>query len=443
MFQSPSYPPVSSSSVSKTSVIRLAICATATLSLVSPTFSRSVRAAFEDSPKVIVDQAWQIVNQEYVDPGFNRNNWLAVRHSLLQRQYTSKEEAYLAIRESLERLEDPYTRFLEPEQYKALTNQTSGEMSGVGLRLMRDEALNALTVTESIEDSPAMKSGIQEGDRILLIDGTSTRSMGVEQAAKLIRGEIGTKVTLRIQRLYGKPFEVVLTRSRIELPSVSYGLKEEDTLRVGYIRLNEFSAPAATQMRRAIRKLTSQKANAFVLDLRGNPGGLLQSSIDIARLWMDQGNIVRTVDRKGANDQFIANHTALTNLPMVVLVDHRSASSSEILTGALKDNQRAVVVGTTTFGKALVQSVHSLVDGSGLAVTVAHYYTPKGTDINQTGISPDINVDLTDSQRQTLTTNPKLIATPNDPQYAKAVAILQANIAKRSVQNLPEKTSSL
>jgi carboxyl-terminal processing protease len=134
---------------------------------------------------------------------------------------------------------------------------------------------------------------------------------------------------------------------------------------------------------------------------------------------MDQGNIVRTVDRKGANDQFIANHTALTNLPMVVLVDHRSASSSEILTGALKDNQRAVVVGTTTFGKALVQSVHSLVDGSGLAVTVAHYYTPKGTDINQTGISPDINVDLTDSQRQTLTTNPKLIATPNDPNMLK------------------------
>lgn len=162
-----------------------------------------------------------------------------------------------------------------------------------------------------------------------------------------------------------------------------------------------------------------------MLDLRGNPGGLLQASIEIARMWMDKGAIVSTIDRDGNREALQANGKALTKLPLAVLVNGNSASSSEILTGALQDHKRAQVIGTQTFGKALVQAVHTLSDGSGLAVTVAHYYTPKGTDISQTGITPDIEIKMTDKQLRRLLRNPKLLATQQDPQYARASATLR------------------
>jgi carboxyl-terminal processing protease len=179
--------------------------------------------------------------------------------------------------------------------------------------------------------------------------------------------------------------------------------------------------------------------DGFVLDLRGNPGGLLQASIEISRMWMDQGAIVRTVDRKGKSEELTNNQTALTKLPLVVLVDGNSASSSEILTGALKDNGRATIVGSQTFGKALVQSVHNLSDGSGLAVTIAHYYTPKGTDISHKGISPDIKLDLTDQDRKQLASNPKFLATPKDPQYARAISELEKIILAQPQRQVPER----
>jgi carboxyl-terminal processing protease len=180
-------------------------------------------------------------------------------------------------------------------------------------------------------------------------------------------------------------------------------------------------------MRRAIQDLNAQEPDAFVLDLRGNPGGLLNSSIEIARMWLDNGGIVRTVNRAGGSELTNANRTALTQRPLAILVDGNSASASEILTGALKDNNRAVVIGSQTFGKAMVQSVHPLADGSGLAVTIAHYYTPDGTDINKKGIVPDIKLDLTAAQERQLATNPNLVGTQNDPQYARAIAALSSN----------------
>lgn len=408
-----------------------ALATTATLSLFGPGLTDSVRAAFQDSPKAIVDEAWQIVNRDYVDGSFNKVDWQTVRQSLLSQNYTSNEQAYAALREALEKLGDPYTRFMDPKQYQALTNQTSGELSGIGIRLELNDQTKTLTVVEPIENSPAIKAGVKSGDRIVAIDGKTTQGMSVEDASNLIRGEVGTKVTLLIQR-DGKNDTLALTRARIELPTVRYALRQEGQRRIGYIRLNEFSAHAGDQMRKAITDLSAQKIDAFVLDLRGNPGGLLQASIDISRMWMNTGSIVRTVDRRGNNEEIKSNRTALTKLPLVVLVDGNSASSSEILTGALKDNGRAMVVGSQTFGKALVQSVHSLADGSGLAVTIAHYYTPKGTDISQKGITPDVKIDLTDDQRQILSTNPKLIGTKDDPQYARAIGVLEVTALGRS-----------
>jgi carboxyl-terminal processing protease len=279
-------------------------------------------------------------------------------------------------------------------------------------------------VVEAIENSPALKAGIKAGDQILAINGKSTLKMKVDDASKLIRGKAGTPVTLRLGRTEKNEFDLQLTRATIEVPTVHYTLKQEENHRVGYIRLREFSAHASDQMRRAIRQLNSEKADSYVLDLRGNPGGLLQASIEIARMWLDNGGIVKTVDRQGSGEEHRANRTALTHLPLAILVDGNSASASEILTGALKDNQRAVVVGGQTFGKALVQSVHELSDGCGLAVTIAHYYTPKGTDINHKGISPDIKLDLTESQERQLASNPNLVGTKNDPQYARAIDAL-------------------
>jgi carboxyl-terminal processing protease len=388
----------------------------------------------------VLDEAWQIVNREYVDGTFNKTNWQAVRQELLNRNYTSKQQAYEALRAALKKLDDPYTRFMDPKQYEALSNQTSGELSGVGIRLELNEKTKVLTVVEPIEGSPAIRAGIRTGDQILAINGKSTKGMSVDDASNQIRGEAGTKVTLRISRDSSQAFDLPLTRAKIELQAVKSEVRQEGKRKVGYIRLNEFSSHAAEQMRKAIKRLGSQQVDGFVLDLRGNPGGLLQSSIEISRMWLDKGAIVKTVNRQGNSQTVFANDTALTNLPLVVLVNGQSASSSEILTGALKDNRRATIVGSQTFGKALVQSVHPLSDGSGLAVTIQHYYTPKGTDISHKGVTPDVRLDLSEAQQKYLSTNPKLIATKQDPQYARALAVLeQTTVAKPTLpQGAPQ-----
>ncbi len=411
----------------RSAVIGGAIATTAAVSVFGPVWCRSVRAALQDSPKAIVDQVWQLVNREYVDGSFNNQDWQTARKTLLSKNYTSREQAYVAVRQTLKRLGDPYTRFMDPQEYQALTSQTSGEVSGIGIRMEINQKTQLLTVVEALENSPALKAGVKEGDVILAIDGKSTKNMKIEDASNLIRGKEGTSINLRLGRLTQKAFDVKLTRATIEVPTVSYTLRKEGNRQVGYIRLREFSAHAAEQMQRAIRKLNASNVDGFVLDLRGNPGGLLNASIEIARMWLDEGSIVRTEDRKGGSELTKANSTALTNRPLVVLVDGNSASASEILTGALKDNKRATVIGSKTFGKALVQSVHELADGSGVAITIAHYYTPKGTDINKKGIIPDIEIDLTASQQRQLASDPKLLGTNKDPHYSRALSILSNN----------------
>jgi carboxyl-terminal processing protease len=413
-----------------------AIASTALFSVFGPAWCRSVRAALQDSPKAIVDQVWQLVNREYVDGKFNQQNWVSIRQQLLTKNYSSREEAYIAIREALKKLGDPYTRFMDPKQYDALTSQTSGEVSGIGIRMEVNEKTKRLTVVEAIENSPALKAGVKPGDQILAIDGKATQSMKVDDASKLIRGKAGSLITLRLGRTGQTEFDLKLTRATIEIPTVRYALRQEGQKRIGYIRLREFSAHAADQMQKAIRDLNGKGAESYVLDLRGNPGGLLQASIEIARMWMDSGSIVRTVDREGVSDEtFKANKTSLTKLPLAVLIDNNSASASEILTGALKDNNRAVVIGSQSFGKALVQSVHQLGDGSGVAITIAHYYTPKGTDINHKGIVPDIKLDLSEAQQRQLATNPDMLGTQRDPQYVRALTALSNTFALPSQQN--------
>lgn len=389
------------------------------------------QAFFRESPKEIVDEVWQIVDRNYVDGTFNQVDWKAIRNEYLNRNYTSKEEAYKAIRDMLKQLNDPYTRFMDPEEFKNMQIDTSGELTGVGIQLALDEETKKLVVIAPIEGTPAAKAGVLAKDIITKIDGKSTEGMDVNNAVSLIRGPVGSEVTLTIKRNNEeKVFR--LRRDRIEIHPVRYSIHKNDIPGgLGYIRLNQFSANAAAEMRDAIRALEKENVSGYILDLRSNPGGLLYASIDIARMWLKDGTIVSTVDRQGVSDLQKANRRPLTDKPLVVLVDGGSASASEILSGALQDNGRAVLVGTKTFGKGLVQSVRGLGDGSGLAVTIAKYFTPKGTDINQAGIKPDVLIELSESQRQALSRNREEIGTKTDPQYAKALEVLQQQVAAR------------
>ncbi|MEG4804552.1 S41 family peptidase [Microcoleus sp. ARI1-B5] len=387
--------------------------------------------SFRDSPKELVDEVWQIIDKSYVDGTFNQVDWKAVRNDYLNRTYSSDEEAYKAIREMLKKLDDPYTRFMDPEEFKNMQVETSGELTGVGIQLTQDEKTKKLVVISPIEDTPAFTAGILAKDIITKIDGKSTEGMDTNQAVSLIRGQANTEVTLTVLR-QSKELEFKLKRAKIEIHPVRKSVQKSPIGEVGYIRLNQFSANAASEMRSAIKDLEQKKVTGYILDLRSNPGGLLYGSIEIARMWLKEGTIVSTVDRVGEADRQTAKGAELTDKPLVVLVDGGSASASEILSGALQDNKRVVLVGTKTFGKGLVQSVRGVGKGAGLAVTIAKYFTPNGTDINHMGIKPDVVVELTDAQKQELRRDRDKIATAADPQYAKALEVLTNKVTGKT-----------
>ncbi|BAU15035.1 hypothetical protein LEP3755_55910 [Leptolyngbya sp. NIES-3755] len=381
------------------------------------------QAFFRDSPKELVDEVWQVIDRNYVDATFNQVDWKAIRAQYLNRNYRDKQEAYKSIREMLKRLGDPYTRFMDPDEFRNMQIDTSGELTGVGIQLAADEKTKKLTVISPIEGSPASSAGIVAKDIITQIDGKSTEGMDVNKAVTLIRGPVNSQVRLTVQR-GTQQLEFNLTRAKIEIHPVRASVQQSPQGKIGYIRLVQFSANAAPEMREAIQKMEKENVTGYVLDLRSNPGGLLYASVDIARMWLAKGGIVSTVDRQGVSDKEEANNRALTNKPLVVLVDGGSASASEILSGAIQDNKRGTIVGTKTFGKGLVQSVRSLGDGSGMAVTIAKYLTPSGRDINKHGIDPDVVVELTEPQRKLLQQERDKVGTNSDPQFVRAMQVL-------------------
>jgi carboxyl-terminal processing protease len=396
-------------------------------------FSKS-QAFFRDSPKEIVDEVWQVINRQYVDATFNQVDWRQVRNDYLERNYQNKEEAYDAIREMLERLGDPYTRFMDPDEFRNMQIDTSGELTGVGIQITKDEESDRLIIVAPIEDSPAFEAGLLAKDIITKIDGKDTLGMDVNEAVKLIRGQPGTKVTLTIRR-NSQEVDYTVVRATIELHPVKARIDNSALGPISYIRLTQFSAQASQEMRQTIEKHEKEGVKGYILDLRSNPGGLLYASVEISRMWINEGTIVSTVNRVGTMDEQKANQRALTNKPLVVLVDGGSASASEIVSGALQDQKRATIIGTQTFGKGLVQSVRGLGDGSGLAVTIAKYLTPSGRDINKQGIEPDIIYELSEEQRKELQGDRTLIGTTKDPQFAKALEILNQKVKATSGLN--------
>ena len=379
--------------------------------LLSNTIESSV---LKSSNKEVIDHVWQIVYRDFLDSEgkFDKSNWIKLRKKLLSKNYPNADDAYIAIREMLDNLNDPYTRFLDPKQFNEMRIDTSGELTGVGIQILKDSESGFLVIVSPIAGSPASESGIKAKDKIISIDNISTKGLDIEGAVKLIRGKKGTKVNLEILR-NGSIFNKTLVRKKIEIKSVTSKINSSrNGFLVGYLRIKQFNANASKDLKQVILDYERKNVSGYILDLRSNPGGLLDSSIEISRQFIDKGIIVSTLSKNGLKEVKRANGSALTSKPLVVLVNEGSASASEIVSGAIKDNLRGKLVGKKTFGKGLVQSMRSLVDGSGLTVTVAKYLTPNGIDINKFGIRPDIEVNMN--------VNPILqnqIGTRRDKQY--------------------------
>ncbi len=308
----------------------------------------------------------------------------------------SKDLLYGSLRGLLSSL-DPYSTFFTPEEFKEFTSETQGEFGGLGIEITMEN--NKLLVVSPIEDTPAYKAGLKPGDWIVEINGEPTDKMTLFQAIKKMRGEPGTKVTLTIFRKgIEKPFKVEIVRDMIKVKSVK--TKELENGKIGYIRLTQFQENSADDFEKALKQFNNKEG--IIIDLRNNPGGLLTSAISISSMILPKGKLIvytqgRSSDSKeeyySERDPVIPNE-----IPIAVIVNKGSASASEILTGSLKDNKRAIIVGDTTFGKASVQTLIPLQDGSGVKLTIAHYYTPSGNLIMNKGITPDIIVKMTEEE---------------------------------------------
>ncbi len=373
----------------------------------------------------LVDEVWQIINQDYVDGTFNHQDWDNIHTIYVEQTKKDPKAVYTSVQDMLALLQDPYTRFLNPRQYNELQSTVSGELSGVGLQIALAEKTNELTVIAPIEGSPAFRAGLRPRDVIIAINQQVTKGLDLDQAAQKLRGLPGTKVNLTIRRETQK-FSLMLTRATVEINPVRYEIKTLGNTKLGYIRLTSFNSNATPEVKKAVLALESKQVKGYILDLRLNPGGLFAAGIEVARLWLPAGQtIVSTVTRQGTREVSRADRGQLTRKPLVVLVDQGTASSAEILAGSLQDNHRAQLVGMQTFGKGLIQQVYNLSDGSGLTVSIAKYQTPAGRDIHKIGIQPDVQIELPDAIR------PQDIATPSDPQFATAGKLLVQSIASK------------
>ena len=347
------------------------------------------------TPNELYDNVWKLITKKYVDQTNNSQDWNRWRYRYRDKLVTP-EDAYVAIDTMLSSLNDPYTRFLDPKEFQEETSSIKGSLKGIGIQIgIKD---GSLVVIAPIEDSPAEKAGLMADDLILEIDGVSTKGITVDKAADKIRGEEGTKVKLLIQRKNGEPKTYVITRAEIEVKSVSTKMPIETEIPdyIQYIRLSSFISKNAAGEFQTILKETKDSKSGYIIDLRSNPGGLLLNALLISDMFLKGGVIVSTVDRDAYKDTQRAGFTQITNKPVVILINKGSASASEIFSGAMKDNHRAILVGEQSFGKGLVQEINRLPDNAGVNITIQRYLTPSGADIHKKGITPNVVVELTE-----------------------------------------------
>ncbi|QDK39424.1 S41 family peptidase [Bdellovibrio sp. NC01] len=320
--------------------------------------------------------------------------------NLIQQYYVeetdTKKLIYGAIKGMLREL-DPHTNFMPPDIFKDFESETSGEFGGLGIEISIQNGV--LTIISPIEDAPAWEAGIKAGDKVVGIDGTSTKGMSLVEASQLMRGKKGSKIVLRVVREgEDKTRDITITRGSVKIKSVKYTDMGDG---FAYIKITSFIENTAKDLEKALEthaKNNKGKIAGVLIDMRRNPGGLLDQAIKVSDMFLKEGTIVSTIGRNKAEKEVaVASHKGkYTDVPLVLLVNEYTASASEIVSGALQDNKRALVTGQRTFGKGSVQSVIKLGDGSGLKLTVARYYTPSGISIQAEGIHPDIEIEDVD-----------------------------------------------
>lgn len=314
--------------------------------------------------------------------------------SMVKKHYVEEvngqDLVYGAIRGMLHSL-DPHSSFMNPDAYKEMQVDTKGEFGGLGIQIGIKDAV--LTVIAPIEDTPAYRAGIKAGDKIIKIEEEITKDMTLYEAVSKMRGKPKTSITIGILREGWKEIkDFTIVRDIIKIKSVKSKVIEDD---IGYIKISQFQEKTARDVSKALESVTKKGVSSLILDLRNNPGGLLNSAIDVSDRFLPKGKlVVYTKNREGQKTEFFTEDDSDSSLPMIVLVNQGSASASEIVAGALKDWNKAIILGTETFGKGSVQTVIPLSDGAGLRLTTAKYYTPKGEDIQNTGIIPTITVKL-------------------------------------------------
>ena len=290
---------------------------------------------------------------------------------------------------------DPHSSYLPGEIFKEMKVETSGKFGGLGIEVTIKDGL--ITVVSPIDDTPAYRAGIKSGDQLIKISGKPTKNISLAEAVSLMRGKPGSKLAITIYRKGApKTLDFVLARESIKIQSVKYARMPSD---IGYFRISSFMERTGEELARGIEKLNKdKKLTGVILDLRGNPGGLLDQAVRVANVFIEEGPIVYTIgrDRTKKETEFAQKGRSTTDLPLVVLVDGSSASASEIVAGALQDYGRGIIAGQQTFGKGSVQTVVPLGDESGLKLTVSRYYTPSGRSIQVKGIAPDVRLDYID-----------------------------------------------
>lgn len=360
-------------------------CALATL-LVIFNFNLVPANGHRYDARQIYHRAWELVKDNYYDTNFNGVNWYDYEHKY-DSQISSSDDAYRAVKKMLEALNDPYTRFLDTRAFQDENDAINSHIVGIGINLQQTKDQTHLIITRTIEDSPAEKAGLRAGDELIAIDNTCALGITPDQAAEHIRGKAGTCVKLAVKH-DGKQQTVQITREEIQIRAVTEKMLDSG---IGYIQLSTFiSSDAAREFRRALAHLAGAKG--IIIDLRNNPGGLLANALEMADMLLERGTIVSTISRRGVHSD-VSSGQPLTKQPLVVLVDEESASASEILASAIKDNGRGIVLGTRTYGKGLVQEINRLPGGAAVHITVSRYLTPNGSDINKVGIEPDILIE--------------------------------------------------
>jgi len=327
-----------------------------------------------------------------------------IRHEIVQNFVEEPDQEQLvesAVRGMIDSLDDPYTTYISPEELEPFDKQVRGTFSGIGAEVTIDEKLNRLKIVSPLEDSPAWKSGVMAGDIVLDIEGESTEGMTINEAVAKLTGPEGTDVTIRVRHENGDEQKITITRAQIDIQTVKgvrrdtenrWDFMLDDQAKVGYVRLTQFTQKTVEELRDALEQLEANDAEALILDLRFDPGGLLDAAVDVSDMFLDGDQQIVSIKGRSTPERVFesTDEGTVTDIPMVVLANENSASASEIVTGALKDNGRAKFIGTRTFGKGSVQHIRMLDGGRGaIKLTHAHYYLPSGRNIHR---QPDAEV---------------------------------------------------